>query len=337
MCGNNPSQGDAAIKNDNNIAHTQSSKFDAVCRGPCNFFCRMVNIVQVGLGTNATFVQNICGEDEDWDASIHWMLRCVSEKRPGAVTGIGVEPVKEHLQSLQWHAEVTAPGVALVCAAIGESDIEGVEVHALVRKNHDYLLQLVWQEHRSEFHVQLQYLQNMSCVGEPHPNFFHQQQWLYQQYGVWVDLDCVQTDVWTWEKLRRQLNVDGCELLIVDAEGYDAAVLRSLITHCRERLEIGTNVWPNVIQFETMGNCDKIEGYGVEWDVINALKREGYVLVHYSNYNIHLAYHTELHGNEFVRDWAESFCCRLCNGYHRYPYITNYRLVVLCEKCARAE
>ena len=56
MCGNNPSQGDAAIKNDNNIAHTQSSKFDAVCRGPCNFFGRMVNIIQVGLGTNATFV-----------------------------------------------------------------------------------------------------------------------------------------------------------------------------------------------------------------------------------------------------------------------------------------
>ena len=71
-----------------------------------------------------------------------------------------------------------------------------------------------------------------------------------------MDLDRVQTDIWTLAKLKQQLKFNACELL-VDAEGRDTTVLRSLITHCREMQQIGISEWPNVIQFETMGNCVK--------------------------------------------------------------------------------
>ena len=105
----------------------------------------------------------------------------------------------------------------------------------------------------------------------------------------------MQTDIWTWAKLKQQLNFNGCKLL-VDAEGRDTTVLRSLITHCREMQQIKISEWPNVIQFETMDNCDnKIKSYNDESKVINTVEKEGYVLVHYSNYNNHLAYHMRVY------------------------------------------
>ena len=60
-----------------------------------------VNVVQVGLGTNATFIQNVCGSHDHWNQNIHWMLKCVSERRSCAIKGIGIEPVEEHVQTLQ--------------------------------------------------------------------------------------------------------------------------------------------------------------------------------------------------------------------------------------------
>ena len=47
----------------------------------------------------------------------------------------------------------------------------------------------------------------------------------------------------------------GCEVLAVDAEGYDTKILRSLIAYCRKHPE----QWPELIPFETMGHCDRHE------------------------------------------------------------------------------
>merc|ERR1719215_1511560 len=147
------------VKCNGNPSHNDDDDWSAVRCGPRGFEDRIVNVIQVGLGTNATFIQNICGGDEEWDRSIHWMLKCVSEQRPGKITGIGVEPVEEHVLSLQRRAAPNAPGVSLVCAAVGEDDTRGVEVHALVRKNHDDLLHQVPWGQREDFKRYLIYLQ----------------------------------------------------------------------------------------------------------------------------------------------------------------------------------
>ena len=39
--------------------------------------------------------------------------------------------------------------------------------------------------------------------------------------------------------------------------------------------------WPNVIQFETMGHCNKKEVFGAEWGIITAVEAEDYALYLY--------------------------------------------------------
>ena len=75
-----------------------------------------------------------------------------------------------------------------------------------------------------------------------------------------VNLDRVRADMLSWERLCSKLVFGGCELLIIDTEGHEAAVLRSMIEHCKKNACCGISVWPKVIQFETMSHCDKIEG-----------------------------------------------------------------------------
>ena len=77
-----------------------------------------------------------------------------------------------------------------------------------------------------------------------------------------------------------------------------------------------------MIQFETQGHCDKLEGGGAEWEIIAALEKVGYTLVHYSYYNTHLARTKELFQNGRVKYWAGSLLCSWCWTRHAYPYLT---------------
>ena len=69
--------------------------------GRADFQERPVNVVHVGLGTSATFIQNVCGNHDEWHRNIDWMLQCVSKMRSWAIKGIGIELVKQHMQTLQ--------------------------------------------------------------------------------------------------------------------------------------------------------------------------------------------------------------------------------------------
>ena len=69
----------------------------------------------------------------------------------------------------------------------------------------------------------------------------------------------------------------GCEVLLIVTEGHDTQILRSLIQYCRSH----PGEWPQLIQFETMGLCDHLEGRGTEWATVKALEAEGYTLVTY--------------------------------------------------------
>ena len=128
------------------------------------------------------------------------------------------------------------------------------------------------------------------------------------------------------------MDFKSCEVLIVDAEGQDAAVLRSMITHCRAREHLGFSEWPSVIQFETMGHCDKREGAGAEWGVISYLQQVGYVVVAYSNYNTYLAHNMALVQIRAVQNWAGPVTCKSCWD-STYPYVFGAN-GVHCERCA---
>ena len=65
----------------------------------------------------------------------------------------------------------------------------------------------------------------------------------------------MKTNMWTYGKLAKELDFSGCELLVIDAEGDDTKILRSMISHC---WETGKG-WPDMIAFETQGHCDNKE------------------------------------------------------------------------------
>ena len=65
-------------------------------------------------------------------------------------------------------------------------------------------------------------------------------------------------------QLVEQLNFKGVELLLIDAEGYDTRILRSVAEYCETQEFNGSWEWPEVICCETLGHCNKTDGEGSE-------------------------------------------------------------------------
>ena len=289
-----------------------------------NFGGKRVNVEQVGLGTNSTFMQNLAGEPHEWDSNTAWLMETVVEKRAERITGVGVEPVEEHLRALLNGPVRRLPRVALVQAALGEVEKEGACVHALTPSARDVLMQKVPRRHRMELSRHLECLLNMSCIGQEHPYFGAYYKWIRDAFGVEVKLASLQTDIWSYGRLAGELNFRGCELLIVDTEGHDAMVLRSMIKHClAEQCSSGGDAWPDVIQFETMGHCDRVEGWGTEWAAIEALEGQGYILIHYSHCNTQLDLERRLETKAKLEKWVSQFTCCKCQGRRFFPYISD--------------
>ena len=109
-------------------------------------------------------------------------------------------------------------------------------------------------------------------------------------------------------------------MLIIDAEGHDAAILRSMVAHGRAEERQGRNAWPYVVQFETMGHCDKLANKSAEWEAIGLLEMAGYTLVAYSHYNSQLV-HREAWRIPRIKKWASAMRCDYCHKRRAYPYI----------------
>ena len=97
-------------------------------------------------------------------------------------------------------------------------------------------------------------------------------------------------------------------------------------------------MWPYVIQFETMGHCDRREGDNAEWNTIAELEYAGYILVAYSHYNSQLVWFEALN-IPHIRKWVDQFECWGCNKRKLYPYIFGpFRdggLSIMCRGCLK--
>ena len=74
---------------------------DGVCRGDITktillrgrcFGGNRVNVVQIGLGTFGTFIQNLAGRSDEWSNNVKWLLDACSLQRAGRMSGVAVEP-----------------------------------------------------------------------------------------------------------------------------------------------------------------------------------------------------------------------------------------------------
>merc|ERR1719277_2421825 len=131
------------------------------------------------------------------------------------------------------------PQVQLVQAAMGEEDAEDAEIHVLTPETYRALLEAVPQNMRRHLEMDLDYVRNMSCVGREHPTFNLSRKLAWQRYGVDICLKPLRTDVWSYGRLAKALDFCGCEVLLIDAEGHDTKILRSLIWHCRDEEKRG--------------------------------------------------------------------------------------------------
>ena len=234
--------------------------------------------MQIGLGTNATFIQNCAGELHEWDKSIDWLQWACSEHRRDKVRGIAVEPVSELVDALRVPAD-RIPNVELIQVAIGEREVWGADVQVFSAGSvteRDHLLQKVPDEKRPDLRRALEYLRNMSSVGVAHPLLPIMLQWFTDEWGIHIHVENRQSDVWSWWRLAEQCNFIGCEVLVIDTEGSDAEILRSMIEYCQRT----PSAWPDLIQFETMGHCDKKEGRGAGRGVIETLEKEVVLAAH---------------------------------------------------------
>ena len=279
-----------------------------------------VNFVQIGLGTNSTFIQNLTVNkwSDTWSNSIDWLLSGSSQRCWRNITGVALEPVAEHVEAL-CEAVMLLPGVDLVQAAVGDRDIWNEDMQVFAPGARDDLLKKVPEIQRESLANDLEYILNMSCVGKnPHPGIPQQRQHIFEKYGVVVDIEHRQADVWTWSTLSRTCNFHSCEILLVDTEGCDTQILRSLIWHCSYYADWGDNsVWPWIIQFETMGICDELEGTNSEWEIICELQRCGYNLVHYSHHNTYMIWQEALGKEKTLMNWMASWEGEECSTISR--------------------
>lgn len=279
-----------------------------------------MNVVQIGLGTFCTFIQHLSGGE--CDVSISWLLEACSERRPESISGIAVEPVPEHLDRLRVPAQ-RLPFMELVQVAIGEDDTQE-ELHFLSAATHEAVLRSVPEWQQEAFEAELLYVRNMSCVGTEHPAIERLNEHFSRTYGLRVPIEPVQIEVWTYSRLARELDFCGCEVLLIDAEGYDTQILRSMVEHCEAEEERGRDAWPDVVQFETMGHCDNREGTGAEAAMVKQLKRCGYLLVYWSYYNTVLVRQKALRSQtnekrtQQLRGWIRTLRCKGCKrrGQH---------------------
>ena len=149
-----------------------------------------------------------------------------------------------------------------------------------------------------------------------------------QDFSVNLTIEYRDVDVWTWEQLEIACNFSGCEVLVLDTEGFDAQILRSIISHCQN----DPRSWPWIIKFESMGHCDQLEGFGAEWAVIRQLQAHGYKLVHYSWHDSHLILETMLRAKKKFRQWVRCWKCDQCRVRCQFPYVSS-RAGTFCRLC----
>ena len=281
--------------------------------GP-DFGGKQAHFVQIGLGTNTTFIQNLAGQDQDWSGCIHQLLSTCSERRPKFVRGIAVEPVKHHAAAMRSLAAKHLQHVFVLQAAIGEEDDDSVDLHVL--ESPEELIAKAPENLQKHLRQELVYLENMSCVGGAHPEFDGLQALIKQMYGVQANMVLQTVKRLSWTSLVRKFKFSGCQVLLLDTEGYDVRILRSMLKHCQA---FPTEL-PELIQFETRGHCDYFEGANSEENIIVSLEAVGYKLVAKSESDTLVVHGTALEGSIKLDDWCQSWVCDTCHKQDDMPY-----------------
>ena len=168
------------------------------------------------------------------------------------------------------------PNSSLVQAALVSQNME-VMMHMVTPGCSETSRNKVTPDLHEAHDTALTYLHSMSCIGQPHPYASKHIQRMKQEFEVDITIETAKVAGITYEALHDLLNFSGTELLLIDAEGQDCQILRSMIEYCKTK---NNSAWPNVIQFETQGICDIIDATNSEDNMISTLGSLGYLVVY---------------------------------------------------------
>lgn len=269
----------------------------------------VVHIMQIGLGTFGTFVR----PDE-----MLWMKQLLESSSwqcsTGALKAIGVDPLEESVGLHQASAEGAA-AFSFLLAAIGETK-KNVSMFCLPRHARSHVRKrlandALWK--RVQADVELAYLENMASIGSPHRDFASCASQVASLIGA--DDSLMEERVvpmYTFGDVLQMHNARGCEVLAIDAEGADCAIIRSMMASCMA----GNAEWPWVIRFEThrLANFKERDGFAEE-QVIESLQEQGYMLVA-AGLDAVLVHHQTLLMSTHLAEWADfnfELRCYSCN------------------------
>ena len=287
-----------------------------------NFNGKSVHILQIGLGTFSTF---LTPNDTRW-MSILLQASTWRSSSGAALKAIGVDPLQESLSSHQYSAlSRNMVRSSFLLAAVGE--VTGrATLNCLPNVTRSKIQEQCqngdWWK-RKQISRALEYLENMSSIGIPLPaykNTIKEVAKLIHLPEPWLEKRVV--PMLTFADVLRLHNTSGCEVLAIDAEGADCAILRSMLHCCRNKEAF----WPWVIRFETQQHADFKESTPAEEMLIKLLQTAGYLLVDAGNDAV-LVHRPTLRRKPRLAKWADNYywlqCCRC--GWYLFPSSRNAR------------
>ena len=268
-----------------------------------------VHILQIGLGTFGTFLE----PDSSW---LRILLQApIADERPLCkenLHAIGVDCLEESASRHERLAKAM-PTWSVLKAAVGSSE-GSCALWCLPRGAR--LKVRKWMEQRgASFEIRadadyiLAYMENMSNIGDTvHPDFKSQVLKLSQicDYKEAL-LEKREVECFTYDGVLRKHNASGCEILIVDAEGGDCAIVNGMIHACT----MGLTTWPTLVRYETRRENYDPYGSKEEEDLLRRLQGLDYMPLEVGA-DATLVYGPSVKRSAALGQWADYYYSLIC-------------------------
>ena len=290
------------------------------------FFDALVHVLQIGLGTNNTFL-----DIDSMSSEAVFFLNAATHASEERLRGIGVDPCAESARPLRRQAErmnqTQDCQISVVQGSVGEfaglRTVFCLPEDTLTKMQKEMVARSIEPSVRKEVEKEMCYLENMSSMDAPLPDFVWYVDYIRRLSGIDIPmLEKRDVRCHTFQDILSMHQTRGCQVLLVDAEGSDCAILRSMMKTCNG----GETPWPWVIHFETAGHCDIKELGEVEEQTVKDLQEKGYLLVH-AYRNSTLLHGPSLHAEHRLASWADwhfTLTCDSC-GFWAQPSHRNFK------------
>mmetsp|Transcript_44101 Transcript_44101/g.80535 ORF Transcript_44101/g.80535 Transcript_44101/m.80535 type:complete len:342 (-) Transcript_44101:100-1125(-) len=196
------------------------------------------DFIEVGTSNWGTLLQ-FCANSSWYPSSVGYSMKRYTKKGLAQMQfarGLAVEMVRELLDALP-----TLPNVTKVHAGMDEND--GEASYFCVADDKMHLLEdKYYKGSCGRSRNVMWYAMSLGCLGAPHPELLP----MLQQHSCTHLLEERSIQVLSWGKLCRSYGVRSVDIVQLDCEGKDCAILRGLVSHCAKN----PAAWPREIHFE---------------------------------------------------------------------------------------